>query len=221
MDYISVRPLLRISKLHINFFYLPHPDFKSKDSHDLVLENALSEEDVEFLVRTDDLAPNFKMKFKHSSDLTLTEVAVVGYLQPKEAASLEFTYIPQKTGRTVVQLPLYVRGYSDGSVYNYIVLEGNYPAVEFETDEPEIHMEPIPCGQEFKKKIYIKVKNHCTRCLFKLSSDVSSVHFSYPRGREIPADYHTVDLFAILEFSSDEPVTFFTKILITCDCGGS
>lgn len=218
IESIAVRHILRISRYYIKFKYLDHKQFKSVTRNDIHIKNVLTS-DTEFLIRTDDLAPNFCIHYKNLKNVTLTDVALAFCLGPEEKLSLPFEFKPSMTGTHTIQLPIYIRGYGDGSVYNFITLRGFYPKVVLQCD-PELTIRPIPLKEIAVMNLSFTAMYHTKDCAFKVVCDIPQVTIVYINGRNINCKELISEQSVSISFSSDKPLSLHVPIHIKCDCGG-
>lgn len=151
--------------------------------------------------------------------MSVTDVAVVFNLDVEESLSIPFEFTPQSTGKYSAVLPIYIRGYNNGAVYNNMELKGIYPNATLRCIE-EIIFEPIPVGETIRRKLEIKAYYHLEDCALNISCDYEEVVVDYPKGNGIKSAELIDELIADISFNSSSPLSFHTILRVTCECGG-
>lgn len=215
---MASRGLLDISKHNISFSYLEHRLFKCTTRVNILIRN-IAKENIEFLIRIDELRPNFDIIVENNEHVTKTNVALVIKLDSaKSYISLPFVFTPEKKGSFSATLPIFVKGYMDGRAFNQLELSGFYPAAVLKCPE-EIVLRPIPTGESLSHAVNIRAKYHTQNCSFRITCDAPEVVIKYPHGNFISCEEITDNLSAIISFSSINELAVRAFLKVSCDCG--
>lgn len=217
VESIASRPIVKISRMYLTFQLLNHPKYKKTTRLETQLKNIYST-DLEICIRLDEMKPNFTLDTKDIEFATVTDVAISIIMEPNEIVSLIFEFVPTKPGVHFANLPVYIRDFSNCTVFNFISLKGVNPEVRI-TCEDEIGWESCPVKETVRYTLLVTVENHTADCELSVKSLISQLQVSYPQGNKITCKELLVILPVLLTFSSDRPFSFHTKLYISCLCG--
>lgn len=220
VESMSCRGILKFSENELNFSYLKHPKFASVVYSEIRVWNLIQKQ-IDFLIRTDELAPNFGIDTSYIANLeyvVLTDVALIISLQEEEDISIPFVFTPTSKGNFHATLPVYVRGYSDETPFNQIELNGSHPKIIFKCPE-EVALLPTPPEEILTQKINISVLNHTRNCSYQIIYDVPEVSVEYTGGNFISCTSLCQDFTAIISFLSTKEFHSRSTMKVLCSCG--
>jgi hypothetical protein len=131
-------------------------------SEEIKISNATPSQTT-FCFRTDDLCQE-----NSPFSLVVVDGGVIEYrsksikidLEPYESVILRAEFTPCKPGMFDVDVPIFLKGYNDGTVYNYIHLSGEMKKPTITVDANEVHFPPIPLEVGSEVTLHITAENY-------------------------------------------------------------
>lgn len=209
--------ILRFSKLSLSFKYFPSPTFRSVTSTDLRIWNA-SKDTCKFCIRTDDLQRPFAMRYARGNEVETFDYSIVCVLAPAEEVVLSVSFCPILAGNYYAKLPIYLRHYLDGTVFNYLYLQGWYPEPIIRPLETDIYFEPMPLRFESEYSFSTVTEFHSKYCELNARTEHANVRVILTE-KETGAEQRTIR--TIVKFCCMKPMTIDCLVFIFCTCGAT
>ncbi|KAF5298427.1 hypothetical protein FQR65_LT01205 [Abscondita terminalis] len=209
--------ILKFSKLNFDFKLKNREQYHSGTNGDLTIWNA-SQNSCRFCIRTDTLKYPFALQFVSGRCVEFLEYSIVGTLEPKEEILFKIIFEPSSQGSYFIQMPIYLRHYLDGNIFNYLTLSGVYPSPKMYTKEKELYFEPIPIKCETEKKIVLNLENHGDDCNIEVEIEDKFVEVElFDRS----GSYELGIVIAIIKYFSKYAMTVNSNINFYCSCGAN
>lgn len=218
--YSSVtKQAITFSKHNLNFDFFPYANYHSTTLVTLTIYNPTSE-NVEFVIRTDDLVDPFSLKHSGGEPVTVMDLCITAILPPRVSVSFQAKFNPTVSGEYSIKLPVYVRGYIEGSIYNYIDMYGIYFAPKILCSKETLCMEPVQLGAKSEYGITLTLWYHNPGCTinFNSSADELKVNFKINREQSLKI---VETKYAKISFSSKVSKMVNTVASFECSCGAS
>ncbi|KAK4880249.1 hypothetical protein RN001_008395 [Aquatica leii] len=209
--------ILKFSKLNFHFKFYSHRHTNTDAKSDLIIWNA-SPETCKFCIRTDALRYPFSIQLVSGNDIQFLEYSMVVTLEPKEEITFKVLFDPMLQGAYFVQLPIYLRNYLDGSIFNYLTFSGYYPSPIIFSNEKEVYFEPVPITCETEQKVTLNFEYHSKNCSVATEIDNREIKVQFC---EISVYHGEGILTANIKYMSKTSMSIDSSINFYCTCGAN
>lgn len=211
--------LLRFSKLHLHFKYFSYSKFNSETEHEIKIWNA-SRDKCLFCIRTDEVQKPFSISYSAGNEINMLPNAIVCTLGPDEDVILKAKFKPTLPGNYYIKLPIYLRNYLQGSVFNYMSFTGLYPRPTITPTENIVFLEPVPLKCESEYSIYFKNDYHSDLCNISVETSVHELRITFPDEPMYDELRISREIRVLMTCSSITAKHLDTMVRFSCTCGG-
>lgn len=205
--------------MFFKFKYHPLETYRSFTSYEIKIRND-AKGTVHFSIDIKDLKPHFDLVRKSGGEMNIKDTSMNFAIEPEADIMLNVNFIPSVPGRYMVNLPIYLKDYNDGAVFNYLQLTAKYHKAIF--DAPAwVYLPPVPQQAVTNQDFNLSASYHMENCSIKTKCAIEQVKVSFMEELVSVVDvYMHKNLKVKLRFSSYKEMSFSTKLLISCSCGG-
>ncbi|XP_031343517.1 uncharacterized protein LOC116171024 isoform X2 [Photinus pyralis] len=205
---------LKFTKMNVSFKYYPG-DLHSETEADIKIWNA-SQDTCTFCIRTDNLGKPFTLQHQSGNRLELKEYSMVCQLDPQEDVTLHATFRPTFEGTYFIKLPIYLRHYASGSIFNYLSFTGYYPKPVISTNPGTIYFEPVVPTCQTEQVVTLTTRYHNMGCNISVSSNLGELKAQFGERR---ANHGNGEVDVILTCSAKKSTIIDGHIDVSCSCG--
>ncbi|KAL3282029.1 hypothetical protein HHI36_005232, partial [Cryptolaemus montrouzieri] len=208
---------LHFSTLKLTFTYAMFEVNTEKLTKFFTAKN-VGNDSVEFCIRIDKLVPQFRLNYHSGTSVQESNNSIVCKLLPGESTIFVVKFIPNSPGEYVNCLPIYVRNYLEGCIFNYLRLIGIYEKPTIITERNTYYLGCIPVGFKSCVMLDLYLKYHddaCQICFEPPPPDVT-ITFRERANRKYKNNIKTKIL-----VMSHKPTSIFSDITFQCSCGST
>lgn len=205
---------LKFTKMNVSFKYCPE-NLLSETETDIKIWNA-SQDTCMFCIRTDNLVKPFFLQHQSGNRLELKDSSMVCQLDPQEDVTLHASFRPTFEGTYFIKLPIYLRHYASGSIFNYLSFTGYYPKPVIIAQAGTIFFEPIAPTCQTEQVVTLTTRYHNKGCSISVSSNLDELKAQFGERRTYCGNGE-VDV--ILTCSAKKSTMIDDKIDVSCSCG--
>lgn len=218
--YSSVtKQAINFSKHNLFFDFFPFASYHSNTLKMLTIYNP-TPENVEFIIRTDDLIDPFSFAYSSGEPVTVMDLCITTILPPRGSVSFQAKFNPTVPGEYSVKLPVYVRNYIEGSIYNYINMNGIYFAPKILCSKETLCLEPVQLGAKSEYGITLSLRYHNPGCTINFNSTVEELKANFKYSRDQNLNIKETK-YVKISFSSKVSKMVNTVASFECSCGAS
>ncbi|KAF2878752.1 hypothetical protein ILUMI_27427 [Ignelater luminosus] len=211
--------LLRFSKLHWHFKYFSCLKYNSETEHEIKIWNS-SKDNCHFCIRTDEVRHPFSIFYVAGKEIEMLPNAIVGKLRPDEDVILKVIFTPTIHGEYYIKLPIYLRNYLQGSVFNYMTFTGLFQRPTIIPTEKIICLEPVPLKCESEYSFYLKNDYHSDLCTISVDSKISELTVTFPDEPMYDELRISKEIRVFMKCTLTTAKYLDTVVKFWCTCGG-
>ncbi|KAK5646649.1 hypothetical protein RI129_005113 [Pyrocoelia pectoralis] len=205
---------LKFTKMNVKFNYSPGSVYSETET-EIQIWNA-SQDTCKFCIRTDHLTKPFFLQYLSGNSIELKQYSIVCELNPQEEVILKASFRPLFEGTYFIKLPIYLRNYSNGSVFNYLTMTGYYPKPVISADKQTIYFEPFGLTCQAQQNMKLLTEFHNNDCSISVITELSELKVQFGE-RRISQGSGEIDVTLIC--SAKTTTTIDGKMNFICSCG--
>lgn len=218
---ISQKAIITFSSWNIELRYFPHPKYKNKTKRRLIVSNPRYEE-VQVCIRTDNLNSDFTISHIEGGDLDFRSKSISFRLGSKEEIIFEIEFAPIEQNIISVKLPVYIKDYLDGSIFNFLQIAGTFPPSEIYLPVTDrVYLLPVPLKTVNETELKFEAKYHLDGCYVSYYSEDCDVILDLGDFKGFNKDFLFQSITLWLSCSSNYPKAINSTVTLECTCGAT
>lgn len=178
-------------------------------------------ESVEFILRIDDVHEPFSIEYQDGQEVEVHEVSLSAVLPSKSQTTFVVRFNPTEHGTYDCKIPVYVRNYIEGNVYQYLTCSGTYYKPTMVSCVDIVYLEPIFFNTCSQYELTLSLNYHKPHCNLICNIDVPELKVQFDGGRNTRSSSCFVIKYATLTFVARVKMGIDTTICFQCSCDAS
>ncbi|KAK9870423.1 hypothetical protein WA026_007993 [Henosepilachna vigintioctopunctata] len=210
-------PLLHFSTLKLTFKYAVSDIYEEPLTKFFTAKNG-GNDIVEFCIRIDELLPQFELEYHSGQPIQTTDCSFISKLLPGESTIFLVKFIPDFPGEFVNNLPIYVRNYLNGCIFNYLRISGSYKEATITSTDTIFYLGCTPI--DFRSSVILNLNTfyHEKDCKMSCSTPLPNLSITFrERTRKQSKNITRIKLIV----TANKPTSIFTNIEFECTCGAT